>query len=108
MEKKERTRGAGFNALTLRERELLYPLTEGKANKLIAEELGLSRRTIEAHRANIFHKMGVDNAVQLMRVLYSSPRLSERLIAGARGKAAKKSAKKSTNRKPGPPRHQAR
>ena len=104
MEKKERTRGLGFKALTLRERELLYPLTEGKANKLIAEELGLSRRTIEAHRANIFHKMGVDNAVQLVRVLYSSPRLSERLIAGARGKATKKSA----NRKPATSRRQAR
>jgi len=104
MERKEKTKGAGFNALTTRERQLLYPLTEGKANKLIAEELGLSRRTIEAHRASIFHKMGVNNAVQLMRVLYSNPRLSERLTAGAK----RKPAKLVSNHKTVPRRYQAR
>jgi len=104
MERKEKTKGAGFNALTTRERQLLYPLTEGKANKLIAEELGLSRRTIEAHRASIFHKMGVNNAVQLMRVLYSNPRLSERMTAGAN----RKPTKRASIRKTAPRRHQAR
>jgi len=104
MERKEKNKGAGFNALTTRERQLLYPLTEGKANKLIAEELGLSRRTIEAHRASIFHKMGVNNAVQLMRVLYSNPKLSERLTAGAKHKPVKLVA----NRKTVPRRHQVR
>jgi len=104
MEKKEKNRGAGFNALTDRERQLLYPLTEGKANKLMAQELGLSRRTIEAHRASIFHKMGVNNAVQLMRVLYSNPRLSERLTAGAK----RKESKQSSTRKTAPRPHQAR
>ena len=104
MERKEKNRGAGFNALTTRERQLLYPLTEGKANKLIAEELGLSRRTIEAHRASIFHKMGVNNAVQLMRVLYSNPRLSERMTAGAKRKPTKRTA----TRKTAPTPHQAR
>lgn len=96
MNKKEKTRGAGFNALTTRERELLYPLTEGKPNKLMAEELGLSRRTIEAHRANIFRKMDVQNAVQLMRALYSNPRLSERMTAGGKSKAVKKTASHTT------------
>jgi DNA-binding NarL/FixJ family response regulator len=99
MTKREKNRGAGFNALTIRERELLYPLTEGKPNKLIAEELGVSRRTIEAHRANIFLKMDVQNAVQLMRALYSNPRLSERMTAGSRRQTAKKTVKKTATDK---------
>lgn len=87
MDQKESTKDSGFDALTKRERQLLYPLTEGKANKLIAHELGLSRRTIEAHRANIFRKMGVNNAVQLVSVLYRNPTLSERLTAGDQSNA---------------------
>lgn len=104
MDKKQKNRGAGFNALTTRERELLYPLTEGKANKLIAEELGLSRRTIESHRASIFRKMDVQNAVQLMRALYSNPRLSERITAGTR----RRTAEKTVSRKTAPRSRQAR
>jgi len=96
MKKKESARGAGFYALTLRERQLLYPLTEGKANRLIAEEMGLSRRTVESHRASIFHKMGVNNAVQLMHALYSNPRLYERMTAGEPRQPAKKTASRTS------------
>lgn len=69
----------GWQALTARERELLYPVTEGKANKLIAMELGISMRTVEAHRSRIFKKMGVRNAVQLARAVYADPELAQRL-----------------------------
>lgn len=62
--------GAGWTALTPRERELVYPVVEGKPNKLIAKEMGISMRTVEAHRARIFYKMGVKNAVQLARTVY--------------------------------------
>lgn len=70
--KEEPVQALGWQSLTSRERELVYPMLEGKANKLIAMEMGISMRTVEAHRANIFKKMGVRNAVQLARQVYST------------------------------------
>ncbi len=64
---------SGWRALTARERDVIHPVAEGKSNKLIASELGISMRTVEAHRARIFHKMGVRNAVQLARTVCISP-----------------------------------
>ena len=49
--------GAGWTVLTARERDVIHPVAEGKSNKLIAMELGISMRTVEAHRARIFYKM---------------------------------------------------
>jgi DNA-binding CsgD family transcriptional regulator len=57
--------------LTTRERQILYPVLEGKPNKVIACELGISMRTVESHRASLFQKMGVKNAVQLACTLFS-------------------------------------
>jgi DNA-binding NarL/FixJ family response regulator len=65
--------GAGWQVLTQREREVIYPVAEGKSNKLIAMELGISMRTVEVHRSRIFQKMGVRNAVQLARAVYAKP-----------------------------------
>jgi FixJ family two-component response regulator len=50
---------SGWKALTARERDVIHPVAEGKSNKLIASELGISMRTVEAHRARIFHKMSL-------------------------------------------------
>ena len=69
----ENRAGSGWRALTARERDVIHPVAEGKSNKLIASELGISMRTVEAHRARIFHKMGVRNAVQLARTVCISP-----------------------------------
>jgi DNA-binding NarL/FixJ family response regulator len=55
--------------LTDREHEVMAYLVSGLPNKLIAAELGVSQRTIEAHRGRIFEKMQVRNAVQLVRCL---------------------------------------
>ena len=63
--------GAGWGALTVREREIVYPVLQGKSNKLIAMEFGISMRTVEAHRARIFQKMGVRNAVQLAWTVFA-------------------------------------
>lgn len=65
--------GAGWSVLTARERDVIHPVAEGKSNKLIAMELGISMRTVEAHRARIFYKMGVRNAVQLAREVCTNP-----------------------------------
>lgn len=53
--------------LTSREREVAAFITRGTPNKIIAAELGISQRTIEAHRARIFLKLGVRNAVELTK-----------------------------------------
>lgn len=71
--------GAGWAVLTARERDVIHPVAEGKSNKLIAIELGISMRTVEAHRARIFYKMGVRNAVQLAREVCSNPEPVNRL-----------------------------
>ncbi|MBP0598800.1 response regulator transcription factor [Herbaspirillum sp. LeCh32-8] len=60
------TRLAG---LSVREREVLNLILAGKMNKVIADELGISMRTVEVHRAHIFDKMNVKTAVELARLL---------------------------------------
>ncbi|HVL74610.1 MAG TPA: response regulator [Noviherbaspirillum sp.] len=55
--------------LSAREREVLDLILAGKMNKVIADELGISMRTVEVHRAHIFDKMSVKTAVELARLL---------------------------------------
>ena len=47
-------------------------MLEGKYNKVIADELGISVRTVEVHRAAILRKMGVRSAVELASVIVST------------------------------------
>ena len=56
-------------SLSIREREVLDLILAGKMNKVIADELGISMRTVEVHRAHIFDKMNVKTAVELARLL---------------------------------------
>ena len=56
-------------ALSVREREVLGLIMDGKMNKVIADQLGISMRTVEVHRAHIFDKMDVKTAVELARLL---------------------------------------
>lgn len=55
-----------FSKLTPRERDVMHYVALGKPNKLIAAELGVSQRTVEAHRARVFQKLCVRNAVELV------------------------------------------
>jgi two-component system response regulator DctR len=55
--------------LTTREREVMTLILEGKYNKVIADELNISMRTVEAHRSRIFEKMSVRSAVELAQML---------------------------------------
>lgn len=52
-------------SLSNREREVLHELLRGHYNKNIADHLGITPRTVEFHRANIFEKLGVHSAVEL-------------------------------------------
>lgn len=58
-----------LKALSVREREVLDLILAGKMNKVIADALGISMRTVEVHRAHIFDKMNVKTAVELARLL---------------------------------------
>ena len=60
---------ARLGSLTPREREVLELLTSGKANKMMAQDLGLSQRTVEIHRAHVMEKMGAKSVAQLVRMV---------------------------------------
>ena len=53
--------------LTMRERQILEMMVEGKPNKVMAVELNLSQRTVEVHRANVMRKMEMDSVAGLVR-----------------------------------------
>ncbi|MFM2112725.1 MAG: hypothetical protein RLZZ271_1385 [Pseudomonadota bacterium] len=55
--------------LTDRERDVMNLVIEGLPNKLVADRLDISVRTVEVHRARVFDKMGVKSAVELANVL---------------------------------------
>ena len=58
-----------WKELTPREREVATCIADGKANKVVAAELGISVRTAELHRARILQKMGVRSIAQLVKML---------------------------------------
>lgn len=58
-----------LDSLTDREREVLDLLTTGKQNKQIAQELGVSPRTIEIHRARVMEKMNAQSVAELVRMM---------------------------------------
>ena len=55
--------------LTDRERDVMHLVVEGLPNKLIADQLDISVRTVEVHRARVFDKMNVKSAVELANLL---------------------------------------
>lgn len=61
----------GNEPLTSREREVLTHLAMGETNKEMAFRLGLSARTIEGYRASIMRKIGVRNAAELLRRVFT-------------------------------------
>jgi FixJ family two-component response regulator len=59
---------ARYALLTPREREVMELVTAGKANKVIAADLGLSPKTVEVHRAAVMDKMHADSVADLVRM----------------------------------------
>ncbi len=55
--------------LTQREHDVMLRIAKGRPNKLIADELDISVRTVEVHRARVFDKMNVKSAVELANAL---------------------------------------
>ena len=60
---------ARLGDLTDREKDVMRLVVEGVPNKLIADQLDISVRTVEVHRARVFDKMQVKSAVELANLL---------------------------------------
>lgn len=58
-----------YDSLTPREREVLALVTQGKANKVMAGDLGVSQRTVEIHRARVMEKMRANSLAHLVRMV---------------------------------------
>ena len=56
------------SSLTRREREVMDMVIQGKANKVIAIDLGLSQRTVEVHRSHVMDKMRARTLAELVRM----------------------------------------
>ncbi|AMG88788.1 response regulator transcription factor [Bordetella parapertussis] len=59
--------------LTAREQQVLERIVAGRLNKQIADDLGISIKTVEAHRANIMEKLEVTTVADLMKVALAKP-----------------------------------
>jgi FixJ family two-component response regulator len=54
--------------LSARERAVFDQVVQGKANKVVAIEFGISEKTVEAHRARVMHKLGATSLAELVRM----------------------------------------
>ncbi|HPO15144.1 MAG TPA: response regulator transcription factor [Candidatus Hydrogenedentes bacterium] len=60
-------RDAAYASLSPREQQVMRLLAEGKTCKEIGDELGISSKTADVHRANVLKKLDLDNTVELVR-----------------------------------------
>jgi FixJ family two-component response regulator len=58
--------------LTQREREVLGLIVAGKLNKQIADDLGISIKTVEVHRSRVMEKTGADSVAELVQLVLKS------------------------------------
>lgn len=56
-------------SLSHREKETARWVGQGQLNKVIADHMQITERTVQVHRANVYHKLGVKNAVELAKIL---------------------------------------
>lgn len=77
-EQVRRTCASRIDRLTRREREVMTMVVAGKANKVVAYELGISQKTVESHRARVMLKLEVGSLADLVRLewlaAYGDPR----------------------------------
>ena len=60
---------ARSDTLSPREREVMERVVAGKLNKVIADELGISIKTVEVHRARVMQKLGVSSVAELVQAM---------------------------------------
>ena len=66
------SRDALLSKLTLRESQVLERIVAGRLNKQIADDLGISIKTVEAHRANIMEKLNANTVADLLKIALSA------------------------------------
>ena len=69
----QRSHEAMLARLTAREQQVLERIVAGRLNKQIADDLGISIKTVEAHRANIMEKLEVTTVADLMKIALAKP-----------------------------------
>jgi FixJ family two-component response regulator len=62
------SRDALMAKLTSREAQVLERIVAGRLNKQIADDLGISIKTVEAHRANIMEKLNANTVADLLKI----------------------------------------
>ncbi|ADU92299.1 response regulator transcription factor [Taylorella equigenitalis] len=70
--KSQKANDALLGKLTSREQQVLERIVAGRLNKQIADDLSISIKTVEAHRANIMEKLEVSNVADLIKVALKS------------------------------------
>jgi len=59
-------------SLTPREEEVMHAIVEGKANKVIAYDLGISQKTVELHRSRVMKKLPIRSSQELVKMVVLS------------------------------------
>lgn len=67
--RRERQRSQRLDALTSREREILEQVVAGRSNKEVGRTLGISYKTVEAHRGRLMRKMGAVSFAALLQMM---------------------------------------
>lgn len=70
--KQSASRDALLAKLTTREAQVLERIVAGRLNKQIADDLGISIKTVEAHRANIMEKLNANTVADLLKIALGS------------------------------------
>jgi FixJ family two-component response regulator len=66
--RRQASRDALLSRLTTREAQVLERIVAGRLNKQIADDLGISIKTVEAHRANIMEKLNANTVADLLKI----------------------------------------
>ena len=74
-----KTKSGGLVSLTQREQQVLNHIWTGLNNREIGQELRISRKTVEAHRANMMKKLRTKNTAQLLKSYFELGFLHHRL-----------------------------
>lgn len=69
----QRDHEAMLARLTAREQQVLGRIVAGRLNKQIADDLGISIKTVEAHRANIMEKLNANTVADLLKIALGAP-----------------------------------
>jgi DNA-binding NarL/FixJ family response regulator len=70
--------GGSLSNLTSREREIAASIAEGRSNREIAKQLGVSEQTVKNHVTSILHKVGVSSRLQLALTIVRQRQQSHR------------------------------